>query len=176
MQSQCNQVHRNKIMMPPMWSQCDQCDCNAITERPSLPCNQVHSNLFTMPMTQSWCSQIHLKAILLQPQNATTQQSNVQCDQVCRNAISLLPRPSQWDQDTNNVVTMRPNPFRSQWIGVFKGLIYRREALLVELLLDASACSDHWFICCDPVLKLCQWWFMKEVFVRVGVELLAVIG
>jgi hypothetical protein len=59
---------------------------------------------------------------------------------------------------------------------VFKGLVNRREALLVELLLDASAGSDHRFICCDPVLKLCQRWFTKEVFFGVGVEPLAVIG
>jgi hypothetical protein len=53
---------------------------------------------------------------------------------------------------------------------------HRREALLVELLLDVSAGSDHWFTCCDPVLKLCQGGFSKEVFFRVGVEQLAVIG
>jgi hypothetical protein len=59
---------------------------------------------------------------------------------------------------------------------MFKCLIYRHEALLIELLLDASVGSDHWFICCDPVLELCQQWFTKEVFFRVGVESLAVIG
>jgi hypothetical protein len=59
---------------------------------------------------------------------------------------------------------------------VFKCHIYRREALLVELVLDASAGSDYWFICCNPVLKLCQRWFAKDVFFRVGVEPLAVIG
>jgi hypothetical protein len=59
---------------------------------------------------------------------------------------------------------------------VFRSLVYRREALLVELVLDASAGLDHRFICCDPVLKLCQRWFTKEVFFRVGVEPLAVIG
>jgi hypothetical protein len=51
----------------------------------------------------------------------------------------------------------------------------RREALLVEVLLDASAGSDHWFICCDPVLKLCQRWFTKELFFGVCVEPLEVI-
>jgi hypothetical protein len=66
---------------------------------------------------------------------------------------------------------------RSQWIGVLKSLVYRREALfLVELVLDASAGSDHRFICCDPVLKLCQRWFTKEVSFGVGVEPLSVIG
>jgi hypothetical protein len=45
----------------------------------------------------------------------------------------------------------------SQWIGVFKCFVYRCEALLVEVVLDASVGSDHWFICCDPVLKL-QFW------------------
>jgi hypothetical protein len=64
----------------------------------------------------------------------------------------------------------------SQWIGVFKGLVYCCEALLVELLLDASTGSDHWFICCDPVLKLCQRWFTKQMFFRVGAEPPAVIG
>jgi hypothetical protein len=39
---------------------------------------------------------------------------------------------------------------------VFKSLIYRREALLIELVLDLGSGSDHWFICGDPVLKLCQ--------------------
>jgi hypothetical protein len=57
---------------------------------------------------------------------------------------------------------------------MFKGLIYRREALLIELMLDPG--SDHWFICGDPVLKLCQRWFPEEVFFGVGVEPLSVIG
>jgi hypothetical protein len=47
---------------------------------------------------------------------------------------------------------------------IFKCLIYRREALLVELMLDPGLGSDHWFICCDSVLK-CS-----------GVEPLSVIG
>jgi hypothetical protein len=58
---------------------------------------------------------------------------------------------------------------------MFNSLINRREALLVELLLDASAGSDHRFICCDPVLKLWQRWFTKEVFFGVGIEPLSVI-
>jgi hypothetical protein len=60
-------------------------------------------------------------------------------------------------------------------MGVFKCLVYRREALLVELVLDASAGSDHWFICGDPVLQLCQRWFPEEVFFGVGIEPLSVI-
>jgi hypothetical protein len=59
---------------------------------------------------------------------------------------------------------------------VFKCLVNPREALLVELLLDASTGSDHWLICCDSVLKLCQRWFTKEMLFGVGVEPLAVIG
>jgi hypothetical protein len=48
---------------------------------------------------------------------------------------------------------------------MFKCLINGRETLLVELVLDgASAGSDHWFTCCDPVLKLCQRWLTMEVF------------
>jgi hypothetical protein len=39
---------------------------------------------------------------------------------------------------------------------MFKCLIFRRETLLVEIVLDASMGLDHWFVCCDPVLKLCQ--------------------
>jgi hypothetical protein len=33
---------------------------------------------------------------------------------------------------------------------------HRREALLIELVLNPGSGSDHWFICGDPVLKLCQ--------------------
>jgi hypothetical protein len=58
---------------------------------------------------------------------------------------------------------------------MFKGLINRRGALLVELVLDVSTGSDHWFICCDSVLKLCQLWFTDEMFFGVGVEPLLVI-
>jgi hypothetical protein len=58
---------------------------------------------------------------------------------------------------------------------VFKGLVYRREALLIELVLNPGSGSDHWFICGDPVLKLCQQWFPEEVFFGVGVEPLSVI-
>jgi hypothetical protein len=47
---------------------------------------------------------------------------------------------------------------------MFKCLINCLETLLVELVLDASTGSDHWFICRDPVLKLCQRWFPKEAF------------
>jgi hypothetical protein len=60
---------------------------------------------------------------------------------------------------------------------VFKRLINRRETfLLIELLLDGSTGLENWFICCDPVLKLCQRWFTKdEVFCGGGVEPLPVV-
>jgi hypothetical protein len=63
----------------------------------------------------------------------------------------------------------------SQWIAVFESCIYRRETLLLGLLLDAIAGSNHWFICCDPVSKLCQQWFTKEVFCRGFIEPLSVV-
>jgi hypothetical protein len=59
---------------------------------------------------------------------------------------------------------------------MFKCLIYRREALLNDLVLDPGSGSDHWLICCDPVVKLCQRSFPEEVFFGVGVEPLSVIG
>jgi hypothetical protein len=58
---------------------------------------------------------------------------------------------------------------------MFKSLIYCREALLIELVLDSGSGSDHWFVCGDPVLQLCRRWFPEEVFFGVGIEPLSVI-
>jgi hypothetical protein len=59
---------------------------------------------------------------------------------------------------------------------VFKCLIDCVKALLVELVLNASTGLNHLFICCDPVLKLCQQWFTKEVFCRARLEPISVVS
>ena len=58
---------------------------------------------------------------------------------------------------------------------MFEGFINRREALLVKLLLYMCAGTNHWIICYNPVLKLGEGWFPKEVFFRGGIEPLTMI-